>query len=79
MPTLLFINGLRFFFYSNENNEPPHVHIIKAGSFGKIWLEPVIEVVYLNGFTRNEIKDILQIVHVNCIVFKNKWNEHFSK
>lgn len=24
MPTVLRINGYRFFFYSNENNEPAH-------------------------------------------------------
>ena len=27
MPTLLRLNGFRFYFYSHEPNEPPHVHI----------------------------------------------------
>lgn len=39
MPTLLLIKGLRFF-YSNENNEPAHVHITKGNAEGKVWLEP---------------------------------------
>jgi hypothetical protein len=26
MPTVLLLNGFRFFFYSNENNEPVHIH-----------------------------------------------------
>ena len=52
MPTLLLINGFRFFIYSNENNEPPHVHVIKGNSYGKIWLEPEIEMVYLEGFNK---------------------------
>ena len=56
MPNLLFINGLRFFFYSNENNEPAHVHITKGDASGKVWLELVIEIGYLFGFTNSEEK-----------------------
>jgi hypothetical protein len=43
MPKLLLLKGLRFFFYSNENNEPVHVHIMKGSAEGKIWLEPSLE------------------------------------
>jgi hypothetical protein len=45
MPTVLLINGFRFFFYSNENNEPAHIHVTKANADGKIWLEPVLNIV----------------------------------
>ncbi|MGQ9799786.1 MAG: DUF4160 domain-containing protein [Ignavibacterium sp.] len=31
MPTILFINGWRFFFYSNEMNEPIHIHFQNGG------------------------------------------------
>ncbi len=79
MPTLLFINGLRFFFYSNENNEPPHVHVTKGSAFGKMWFEPAIEKAYLNGFTSGEEKDILNIIESNSEYFKTKWHEYFSK
>ena len=27
MPTALRSNGIRFFFYSLENNEPRHIHV----------------------------------------------------
>src|SRR3989442_1801226 len=30
MPTLLRVEGFRFFFFSNEGQEPPHVHVSKA-------------------------------------------------
>lgn len=79
MPNLLFINGLRFFFYSNENNEPAHVHITKGGASGKVWLEPVIEIAYLHGFTNSEEKDILKIMETHSQYFKTKWHEYFSK
>jgi hypothetical protein len=79
MPTLLFLNGLRFFFYSNENDEPIHVHIIKGDAKGKVWLEPSIRVEYFIGFTNSEQKSILEAIHTHLENFKNKWNEHFSK
>lgn len=41
MPTIAVIEGYRFFFFSNEGNEPPHVHVEKADGYGKLWLEPV--------------------------------------
>jgi hypothetical protein len=31
MPTVLFIDGWRLFFYSNEGKEPIHIHAGKAG------------------------------------------------
>ena len=30
MPTILFVQGWRFHFYSNEGNEPMHVHAVKG-------------------------------------------------
>ena len=79
MPTLLLLNGFRFFFYSNENNEPVHVHITKGDASGKIWLEPVVEVAYLKGFTNAEAKEITAIINIHSAEFKNKWNEYFNK
>jgi uncharacterized protein DUF4160 len=45
MPTLLRIEGFRFFFYSSERQEPPHVHVEKGDGEAKLWLQPV-ELVY---------------------------------
>lgn len=39
MPTVLFIDGWRFFFYANEGNEPIHIHAQKAGKECKYWLD----------------------------------------
>ena len=32
MPTVLYIRGWRFFFYSDEGNEPIHIHVQKGDS-----------------------------------------------
>ena len=78
MPTLLLLNGLRFFFYSNENDEPIHVHITKGDANGKVWLEPSIRAEYFIGFTNSEQKDILEAIYIHSENFKKKWNEHFG-
>ncbi len=41
MPTLLREYGMRYFFYSNEGTEPPHVHVERDDDEGKFWLAPV--------------------------------------
>lgn len=39
MPTVLFIRGWRLFFYMNERNEPPHIHVQKGDVDCKFWLK----------------------------------------
>ena len=41
MPTVLRIGGFRFHFYSDEKNEPPHIHVATADGACKFWLMPV--------------------------------------
>ncbi len=38
MPTILKLQGYRFFFFSNEHT-PKHIHIQKQGKYAKIDLE----------------------------------------
>jgi len=41
MPTILRIGSLRFHFYFDEGNEPPHIHVRNAGNECRFWLDPV--------------------------------------
>ena len=50
MPTVLITQGFRFKFYSNENHEPPHVHVIKGTAEAKWWLDPELEEEFSAGF-----------------------------
>jgi hypothetical protein len=38
MPTVMLINGWRFYFYANERNEPIHIHCRKGDKECKYWL-----------------------------------------
>lgn len=76
VPTVLAREGLRFFFYSNESNEPMHIHVDKGSGVGKIWLEPTLEVAYMQGFSPAEARKIMHIVSHNIVSFKNEWREH---
>ncbi|MFH1387659.1 MAG: DUF4160 domain-containing protein [bacterium] len=77
MPTLFVINGYRFFFFSNEGNEPKHVHIEKAGKYAKFWLDPIILAVNY-GFNSPELKLIEELVENKKKEIEVKWNEYFS-
>ena len=79
MPTALRIDGYRFFFYSNENNEPAHIHVEKGDAEAKIWLEPAFSVAYFKGFNSKEQNDIVRITHENISMFIEKWYEYFGK
>ncbi len=41
MPTVLRKDGYRFFFYSQEGNEPPHIHVQYGKGVAKYWLENI--------------------------------------
>ena len=78
MPTVIIINGFRLYFYSNENDEPIHVHIEKGNGSGKWWVDPDLEEEYAYGFTARERKQISKIVEENRDLIIKKWNEHFA-
>lgn len=41
MPTVAQIGPYRFFFYSNEGDESPHVHAKREAKVARFWLDPV--------------------------------------
>lgn len=77
MPTVLIVNGFRFYFYSNENNEPVHIHVEKAEGSAKYWLHPDVNEEYSYGFTKKQRKEILKIVSNNSTELITAWNEYF--
>jgi len=78
MPTILLIDGLRFFFFSDEGSEPCHIHVKKGGARGKIWLSPEVEENYYYGFTEQEKSKIRNIVKEHYEYLIQKWDEYFG-
>ena len=74
MPTILRWNGYRFHFYSNEGNEPAHVHVTRGGTTAKFWLADG-NLAYNDGFKHNELRDITGAVKDNIQLLMTAWNE----
>ena len=77
MPTLLNWKGYRFFFYSADRWEPPHVHIAKQGNEAKIWLRDVTVAVNL-GYSARELNEIVTATRDHRDAFLEAWNDHFG-
>lgn len=77
MPTVLRVGAFRFYFFSHEPNEPPHVHVDRDAATIKVWLEPV-EVAKSRGFRAHEIGGILSMVQDNRERLLEAWHEHFG-
>jgi Domain of unknown function (DUF4160) len=75
MPTILKVGPYRFFFYSNENNEPPNIHVERDSETAKFWLEPV-SLAMNDGFSGKELRTIHLIVIENCNLFVRTYKEY---
>jgi len=78
MPRLLLVEGFRFWFYSNEGQEPPHVHASKGGGAAKIWLQPV-EVAYSYGFTPAQLRRMRELAFEHQASFVERWHDYFRR
>ena len=76
MPTVLREGPYRFFFYSAEGNESPHIHVEHDGAEAKFWLDP-IRLARSNGIAAHQLSRLEEIVVANQNVFLDAWNEFF--
>lgn len=77
MPTIDDIGPYKFFFYSAEGREPPHVHVRRDSSTAKFWLSPV-RVARSRRFDDHELRSLQKLVEENRDRILEVWNEHFS-
>jgi hypothetical protein len=78
MPTVLRISGFRFFFYSLEGSEPPHIHVEHGDRVAKFWLDP-INLAESHGFRVHEINRLRALVMEHRLDFLEAWNAHFRR
>jgi Ni,Fe-hydrogenase maturation factor len=82
MPTVLYILGWRFFFYSNEGSEPIHIHAEKGDMECKFWLiieEYEIKEVFSYNLSPSSKKEVKKIIYQNFDLIVEAWNSYFKK
>lgn len=78
MPTVLRFSGFRFFFYSLEGSEPPHIHVEHGDRVAKFWLNP-INLAESHGFRAHELNRLRALVIEHRASFTEAWNAHFGR
>ncbi|MCQ8103779.1 DUF4160 domain-containing protein [Methylomonas sp. SURF-2] len=78
MPAVPRIGGCRFFYCSNENGEPAHIHVQYEKALAKFWLKPVAYA-RSSGFFAHELTTLNKLVEENQQIFLEAWNEFFSR
>ncbi len=75
MPTVLRIKSYRFHFYSDESNEPSHIHVDSKDGECKFWLEPV-RLARNKGVKQNKLREIEELIfeHLEFLKEKNIMN-----
>jgi len=77
MPTVLRIDGFRFFFFSDEHT-PEHIHIEKGDCYARIEIES-LKVTDSYNLNSKELKKLVSLVTKNKDKLKGKWNEYFKQ
>lgn len=78
MPVVFRLDGFRFYFYSHEPNEPPHVHVDRAEATAKLWLEPVA-LASNAGFSARELGLLLRMTRDHQTQLVESWHGFFGR
>lgn len=77
MPTVFRSGPYRFYFFSHEPDEPPHVHVDRDNDSAKFWLEPIGLARNL-GFRAHELREIERIIRNHQQELLEAWNGWFG-
>lgn len=78
MPTILYIDGWKFFFYTNESNEPIHIHCQKADKECKYWLDRDnfdVEEAFSYNLNNNDKRIVKKILYEYFEVIEKEWDD----
>lgn len=85
MPTIIKLFGYYLFFWSNENEEPVHIHVCKgqpSAQATKIWVPagaPVRLEHNHSNIPQKDLNRILKWVSQNKRDIRYRWDIHFDK
>ena len=83
MPNLFTVSGYKVFFWSNEKNEPIHVHISKgrpSPNSTKIWLTRAGGCIVANnksGIPQKELDELLEFISAQFFLICSEWKRFF--
>ena len=75
MPTVLRIGRFRFHFYSDERQEPAHIHVRCSDGECKFWLDPVV-LARNRGLEPHTLREIERLVFEHQALLKEKYDEY---
>lgn len=78
MPTVLRLNGFRFYFYSHEPGEPPHMHVDYGSASAKVWLHDAA-IANNIGFSAKELGKIQRMVREHQEMLQEAWDAFFNR
>jgi Domain of unknown function (DUF4160) len=78
VPTVLRIGPYRFFFWSNESSEPPHVHVEAGDAHAKIWLAPV-RLEKNDGYNPRALRRLRELTVQHEPQILERWHEHLGE
>jgi len=76
MPTIIFLRGWRFHFYSDERNEPIHIHAEKAEMECKYWLDVErfeIREAFSYNMSPRDYREVRKIIFENFDHIVSEW------
>jgi hypothetical protein len=76
-PAVLQEGPYRFFLYSSDRAEPPHVHVERDERRAKFWLSPV-RLQKNSGFPSAELRRIEGLVNENESRILKAWHDFFE-
>lgn len=77
MPTVSSEGHYRFFFFSADRDEPPHIHVEAGDYVAKFWLSPVW-LASSRGFNDKELNTLQKLVQEREQEFLEAWHEFFG-
>lgn len=84
LPSIFQIGSYKVFFWSNENNEPIHIHIGKGKptpNATKIWITAAGGCIVANNGSKiptKELNELIVIISAQYFLICNAWKEHFK-